>query len=208
MSRTTDILPGARRSVGMLRTEAVAALARVRGSMLSVSTMQANAPWVAAGQADDRNINLLGSMGSAGSLGLGLAMARPDDKVLVLDGDGSLLMQLGTLVTVGQIAPVNFYHLVFENGVYQTSGDQPVPGHRTSDLCEIARASGYVQIVRCESTDDILALNEVFALPGPAFVSLAIIGQGEVPPYGGPTPPHFAAQMAAMREHLLSGRSR
>ena len=188
---------------GVLRTEAIAAFARLRGSMLTVSTMQANTPWTAAGQADERNLNLLGSMGSAGALGLGLALARPDERVLVLDGDGSLLMQLGTLVTVGQLAPTNLYHVVLENGIYQTSGEQPVPGHRTSDLCELARASGYAEVVRCETVPEIEALASVFNRPGPAFISVRITGQGEVPPYDGPQPPPFGEQLLAMRAHLV-----
>lgn len=187
---------------GVLRTEAIAALARLRGSMLTVSTMQANTPWTAAGQADARNINLLGSMGSAGALGLGLALARPDDRVLVLDGDGSLLMQLGTLVTVGQLRPANLYHLVLENGVYQTSGEQPVPGHRTSDLCELAKASGYAQVTRCETLAEIEGLGSLLAEPGPVFISIVINGQGDVPAYDGPQPPTFAEQLADMRAHL------
>lgn len=205
MNRTSQITADVVAAPGVLRTDAVAALARLRGRMLSVSTMQANAPWIAAGQADDRNIILLGSMGSAGALGLGLAVARPSDKIMVLDGDGSLLMQLGTLVTVGHVAPENFYHLVFENGVYQTSGDQPVPGYGRSDLCEIARASGYAQVVRCQTIEDIEALSEVFAQPGPAFVSLIISGQGDMAPYDGPKPPHFSDQLLAMRRHLAGG---
>ena len=61
-------------------------------------------------------------MGSASSIGLGLALARPERKILVLDGDGCLLMQLGSLVTIAALAPANFYHVIFENGRYETSG--------------------------------------------------------------------------------------
>ena len=60
-------------------------------------------------------------MGSASSIGLGIALAQPNKKVIVMDGDGSLLMQLGSLVTIAGAAPENLYHFVFENGVYATS---------------------------------------------------------------------------------------
>jgi thiamine pyrophosphate-dependent acetolactate synthase large subunit-like protein len=106
----------------LLRTEAVAALARARGDMLTLVTMQAVDPWNALGQADSRNFNVVGCMGSAAAVALGLAIARPHERVLALDGDGSLLMQLGSLVSVGECAPRNLYHVVFENGIYETSG--------------------------------------------------------------------------------------
>jgi phosphonopyruvate decarboxylase len=71
---------------------------------------------------DSRNFNVVGCMGSAAAVALGLAIARPHERVLALDGDGSLLMQLGSLVSVGECAPRNLYHVVFENGIYETSG--------------------------------------------------------------------------------------
>ena len=67
-------------------------------------------------------------MGGASSLGLGLALARPDRRVIVFDGDGSLLMQLGSLATIAGAAPRNLVHFLFKNGVYHTSGAQGIPG--------------------------------------------------------------------------------
>ena len=67
-------------------------------------------------------------MGSASTIGLGIALAQPQRKVIVVDGDGSLLMQLGSLVTIAGAAPANFFHFVFENGVYETSGVAAVAG--------------------------------------------------------------------------------
>ena len=67
-------------------------------------------------------------MGKASSIGLGIALARPDKKVLVIDGDGSLLMNLGSLVTVANMSPKNLVHFVYQNGTYGVSGGQPIPG--------------------------------------------------------------------------------
>jgi thiamine pyrophosphate-dependent acetolactate synthase large subunit-like protein len=187
---------------GMLRTEAVAALAAARGSMLSVVTMQAIAPWVAMGQADDRNINLLGSMGSASTLGAGIALVRPDERVLVLDGDGSLLMQLGSLVSVAGLQLQNFFHVVFENGSYQTSGAQALPDQGRADLCAIALASGYADTVRYDSVDDTKNLADVLKGNGPMLISFTISAQGEVPPNDVPKPPDFGTQMGNMRSGL------
>ena len=79
----------------MERQEAIDILAEGRGDAISVPTMQSVFPWHEAGQGDVLNVDASQCMGSASTLGLGLALARPDRKVMVLDGDGSLLMQLG-----------------------------------------------------------------------------------------------------------------
>ena len=79
-------------------------------------------------------------MGKASSVGLGVALARPDVRVLVLDGDGSLLMNLGSLVTIASQAPKNLVHVVFDGATYDTSGAQPTPGkehHRLGRAGEV-----------------------------------------------------------------------
>jgi phosphonopyruvate decarboxylase len=187
----------------LLRTEAVARLADARGTCLTVVTMQAMIPWTAGGHADERNINLLGSMGSASAIGLGLALARPDQRVLVLDGDGSLLMQLGSLVTIAGAAPANLVHVVFENGTYETSGGQAVPARERADLCALALASGYRHAVRYASLDEMADVEEVLAREGPTFVSLTITGQGTVV-RDARRGPDFATQMETMRATLAA----
>lgn len=167
---------------GLVRTAALEVLATYRGAMLSVVTMQAVDPWIALGQADDRNFNVVGCMGSAASIGLGLALARPTERVLVIDGDGSILMQLGSLVTVGDRQPSNLYHAVMENGTYETSGGQPVPGRDAADLCAIALGSGYKRAVRCSSTQEMVDLLPGYLeQPGPTLISLRITSPGALP---------------------------
>jgi thiamine pyrophosphate-dependent acetolactate synthase large subunit-like protein len=195
-------------SFGLLRTEAVRILADARGDMLSVVTMQAVAPWNACGQADDRNFNVTGCMGSAASIGLGLALARPDDRVLVLDGDGSLLMQLGSLVSVAEQQPPNLYHVVFENGIYETSGGQSVPGREVSDLATIALASGYRHVQKFTSAAELAeGVGACLHRRGPVFVSLAITGPGVLDKNGGhPPPANKPTQIENMRLALTAGR--
>src|SRR5215510_11663582 len=84
-----------------------------------------------------------GAMGLASSHGLGLALGRPDKRVIVLDGDGSLLMSLGTLVTAAAAAPKNFFHFVLENGTYEANGGHPIPGKDRVEFSGFARAAGY-----------------------------------------------------------------
>jgi sulfopyruvate decarboxylase subunit beta len=167
--------------MGMLRTEAVDALAAARGPALTVVTMQAVAPWNALRQADERNFNVTGCMGSAASIGLGLALARRTDRVVVVDGDGSLLMQLGSLVTIGGCAPQNLCHVVMENGTYETSGNQLLPSHGAGNLVELARAAGYRSVHRFDSRPAVQdGLADALFADGPVFVSLVIHGPGTV----------------------------
>jgi sulfopyruvate decarboxylase subunit beta len=159
----------------VLRAEAIQALADGRQGALSVAIMQSCAPWHDAGQADDLHVDAQGCMGSASSIGLGLAIAQPERKVLVLDGDGSLLMQLGSLISAAAAAPANFYHFVFDNGVHQSSGNQPVPAAGRFDFCQLALASGYAathSFADAAAFRDALAA--ILASRGPVLIRLEI----------------------------------
>jgi sulfopyruvate decarboxylase subunit beta len=87
-----------------------------------------------------RNFYTWGSMGLASSVGLGLALARPDVRVFVLDGDGSLLMNLGSLATIGLLRPPNLVLVVMDNEEYATTGGQQTPTAHGADLEAAARA--------------------------------------------------------------------
>jgi sulfopyruvate decarboxylase subunit beta len=158
----------------MDRREAVEALADAKGDAISLVTMQAGQPWAEAGGSEGLNLNVVGCMGAAATWGLGLALARPDKRIMVLDGDGSLLMQLGSLVTIGAQAPARFFHFVFENGTYGTSGNQPMPG-RVHDFCGLARSAGYKSTFSFEDAAELRQmLPEIFATTGPVLVRLVI----------------------------------
>ena len=94
--------------------------------------------------AGDRPANFYtwGSMGLASSMGLGLAMARPDRRVVVLDGDGSLLMNLGSLATIGWVKPANLVVIVWDNELYGTTGGQDTATAHGADLEAAARSMG------------------------------------------------------------------
>ena len=147
------------------------------GSMI-VPTMNANnvhfgLPTVTTNQSMD--LPLSGAMGKASSLGLGLALAQPDKKCFILDGDGSLLMNLGALVTLANKAPKNLYHFLFNNGVYAVTGGQPIPGAGQTDWEEMARAAGYAAVFAFDDLEDFTTgIDEVLAAEGPVFVHLAV----------------------------------
>ena len=166
----------------MLKQEAIDILARHRGNAISVVTMQAAAPWHAAGQGKAFNVDASACMGSASSLGLGLALGCPTRPVMVLDGDGSLLMQLGSLVTISSEAPSNLFHFVFSNGLYESSGNQPLPGLGKFSFIEMARAAGYPHTLRfADAAEFDAALPGVMRLKGPVLVDLAI-ARDDAPP--------------------------
>src|SRR6059058_1686567 len=87
-----------------------------------------------------RNFYMWNSMGMASSIGLGLAIARPDLRVVVLDGDGSILMNLGSLATIGLLKPSNLVVVVMDNEEYATTGGQPTHTAHGADLDAAARA--------------------------------------------------------------------
>ena len=90
---------------------------------------------------------MIGSMGVAASIGLGLALAKPDQRVVVFDGDGNVLMGMGTLATIGALRPGNLTHVVFDNEVYGTTGNQPSYS-RVVRLDHVAKAAGYATVER------------------------------------------------------------
>lgn len=125
------------------------------------------------------------AMGYGSSLGLGLALAQPDRRVVVLDGDGSLLMNLGSLVTIAAAAPANLVEVVLENGLWELPGAVPLPGGGQVKLAAFARAAGWKNIVEVETLDAFrAALERALREPGPWFVSARVApgsGQG-LPP--------------------------
>ncbi len=121
------------------------------------------------------NFFAIGAMGQGVSHGLGHALGDPDRQVIVLDGDGSLLMNLGALVTVGAVAPTNLVHLLCENGTYQVNGEHPLPGAGRVDFAAMAAAAGYRQVRRFEDLGDFEArVGALLAAPGPTFAVLKL----------------------------------
>ena len=92
-----------------------------------------------------QNFYMLGSMGLAFPIALGVALAQPKRRIFALEGDGSLLMQLGSLSTIATLAPKNLTMVVMDNGVYQITGAQPTPAAAVADIVAIAVASGLDQ---------------------------------------------------------------
>ena len=116
------------------------------------------------------NFYMIGSMGLAASLGLGIALSRPDRPVVVLDGDGSIMMGLGTLPMIGAIRPQRLIHVVLDNGVYASTGNQPTYSDKIR-LEALASVSGYPLARRVGDPESLArAWEQVHEEPGPAFL--------------------------------------
>jgi len=164
----------------MVRPECLKVLAAHRTNEIVVSIFKPAFEWRVISPSD-LNYTFINAMGQIASHGLGLALAFPERRIIVLDGDGSLLMNLGCLVTIAHVAPRNLIHFVCDNGVYETTGGQPTPGSGQISLAGFARAAGYPLV---HEFDDLVeferALPELLTAEGPVFADLKVV-QGTEP---------------------------
>lgn len=126
------------------------------------------------GATQDLDFRTVGCMGHASQIALGIALARPDRHVVCLDGDGAVIMHMGSLAIIGTQQPHNFTHVVFNNGAHDSVGGQPTAGFAI-DLPQIARACGY-RTVRCASTTSEIAdaMASLANAPGPTFLEIRV----------------------------------
>ena len=108
------------------------------------------------------NFYMLGTMGLASSIGLGVALAQ-DKKVIAIDGDGSVLTNLGTLPTIANNVANNYILLIVANGSYGSTGDQPTYAGKKTSLAEVARACGCDNVVECSAEDTPVALEKAIS---------------------------------------------
>jgi thiamine pyrophosphate-dependent acetolactate synthase large subunit-like protein len=121
---------------------------------------------------------MIGSMGLASSIGLGLALRQPEKTVVVLDGDGNVLMNMGGLANVAAAAPSNFYHLVLDNGVHGSTGGQRTISDAIA-LEQVARACGYARSARVDDPAALsAALDDLWSGPGPAMLLVDVEATG------------------------------
>ena len=117
---------------------------------------------------------MIGSMGNASAIALGVALAKPNKQVITFDGDGNVLMGMGTLATVGALRPKNFIHLVFDNEVYGTTGNQPTISN-VVPLDKVAKAAGYVNVVRVLDRDDLVyEFKDLLKQDGPSMLLIKV----------------------------------
>ena len=188
----------------MLLRDALDVLRAERGaSDVVITSMGTAREWMAIGPLAPLDfVYVPSSMGEAVPLGLGIALAQPARRIIACTGDGSMLMNLGALVTIAAAAPRNLIAIIFDNGVYEVTGAQPVPGNGVY-FAAIARASGLAAVSRFGSVDAWRAgAKAALDAPGPVCVVLDVAPvPGAVGPKSpGPTAQRALAFMQALRD--------
>ena len=163
----------------MQRRTVVAALLENRPADMVVVSSLGNPTWDVASVGDHAlNFNFIGAMGQAGPFALGLAMARPEKRIVLFVGDGELLMSLGVLATIANQAPANLAVVALDNESYVETGSQPSATAGPTDLEAVARACGFVHtraVVDETPLDDIRVM--VWEGEGPLFVNIKIVAE-------------------------------
>ncbi len=157
-------------------------LARLRTDEVVVTTMSVTRPW---GRLSDHELDFASAdsaMGHAADLALGVALACPERRVVCLNGDGSMLMTLGTLATITGASPPNLTLFVVDNRAFEITGRQPVAGAGRVDFAALARATGFPTVFRFEDGDEYArALPDVLTSRGPTFVHALVEAGHEGP---------------------------
>lgn len=165
----------------MRRDECFEKIAELRGEAVVVSTYSSAFEWRRIAPSP-LNFVSVGAMGQASSHALGLAIGMPAQKIIVLDGDGSLLMNLSSLVTIANAAPTNLIHFVAENGCYEANGSHPIAGRDRVSFAGLARAAGYREVFEFDGLNQFTAeLPKVLAARGPVFATLKVVPSEEHP---------------------------
>ncbi|MGW8266589.1 MAG: thiamine pyrophosphate-dependent enzyme [Longimicrobiales bacterium] len=157
----------------LTKEELLLPIARLRTEEVVVTCMGVTRPW---GRISDHDLDFASAdsaMGHTADLALGIALARPERRVLCLNGDGSMLMTLGTMVTIVEADPTNLVLFVLENGAYEITGNQPIPGARKVDFPGLARAAGFPRVYDLALPADFEAvLPKILTADGPIFVGV------------------------------------
>jgi thiamine pyrophosphate-dependent acetolactate synthase large subunit-like protein len=188
----------------MSLVDALQVLHEVRGDSVLVTSMAAAREWAMRFPPHPLDlIHVPSSMGQAPTWGLGLALAQPKRRVIVCCGDGSLLMNLGCLVTITAAAPPNLTLLVFDNGAYEVTGGQPTPAALTRsgsiDFCGMARSAGFTTVHESSTAGEWReSAGGVLSARGPACVVLRVAADPQGGPVGPlPPAPQRARELAA-----------
>jgi len=157
-------------------------LAARRTDEAMVTAMSVVRPW---GRLSDHDLDFASAdaaMGHSADLALGIAMAQPDRKVVCLNGDGSMLMCLGTLATIVEAGAENMILFVVVNGAYEITGNQPIPGAGRLDFAGMARAAGFARVFDFDDAIEYESqLDEILTVRGPTFVAVHVEPGSEGP---------------------------
>ena len=185
---------------GIPYAEAARAVNYHRGDALVVSTSAALREWSQVSERRELDLDLMDCMDRAPAVGLGLALAQPSGKVMVLDCDATLRTNLGGLATIGESRPSNLVHFVFDDASRASTGGLPIKELDHLDLVNMALSSGYSRAYHFDRLEELLiGLEEAMEQEGPIFVLVSVFRLGEAPAF---PDRKMAEGWAQVREHL------
>ena len=146
-----------------------------RGDAIVSASGTAGRHWMDVSTNEKRDISLGGAMGQTTSAAFGLALGLPDEKVVLFDAEGSLLMNLGAIASIAGKKPANFYHFLLDNECYATTGGQPVPNSQEIDYAMMAKGAGYAAAYNFDDLEEFsTSVGEIMQQEGPVFVAIKI----------------------------------
>lgn len=156
-----------------------------RGDAIVTTAGTAGRYWTDFSDNERRDVSLGGAMGQSTSAALGLALGLPDEKIVMFDAEGSLLMNLGAIASIAGMQPANFYHILLDNECYATTGGQPVPNAQGIDYAMMAEGAGYAAAYSFEDLEEFsTSVGEIMNEPGPVFVAVKINPEVQNMPIG------------------------
>lgn len=167
----------------MKRCEAIETIAdALKGDELVITANGMISREMCAIKDGPNNFYMIGSMGLASSIGLGLALSLPKKRIVVIDGDGNILMNMGSLATIGDLAPKNLIHIVLDNESHDSTGGQPTASRKVK-LNNVAKASGFKLTKKVYDVEALQkVMKELLSLRGPSFVLVKIMRGGKETP--------------------------
>ena len=200
----TNSRPNVEPSPGIPYAEAAHAVNYHRGDAMVVSTSAALREWSRVSLRRDLDLDLMDCMDRAPAVGLGLALAQPSGKVLVLDCDATLRTNLAGLATVGESSPGNLVHFVFDDASRSSTGGLAIKGLDHLDLLKMAESSGYAHAYHFNRLEELLiGIEEAMDQEGPVFVLVSVFQDDEAPAF--PDRP-MSAGWTEVRESLASNK--
>ena len=182
--------------------EATKAINYHRKDALVVATSAALREWNVVSEQRNLDIDLSDCMDRAPAVGLGLALAQPDSKVLVLDCDATLRTDLGGLATIGEAKPENLVHFLFDDATHISTDGIPIRGLDNINWLSMAEGAGYVKLYQFDALEEFLiGLEEVMVQEGPVFVLVKVYREPELLPFPERT---MAESWSSVRETLLA----
>jgi phosphonopyruvate decarboxylase len=156
-----------------------------RDKSIVIATGTSGRHWRDVSQNEARDLSMGGAMGQTTSAALGLALAQPDEKVVLFDSEGALLMNMGIIATIAGKQPQNFYHFLMDNECYATTGGQPVPNAQDINYAGMAKEAGYVAAYSFDNLEDFTNnVAKIMSEAGPVFIAMKVVPEVENEPIG------------------------